>query len=71
MANKPIYKNPHRTNIVMEKNLFKATNRYLKEQGFRSLSEYFARLGSVDIRRVKSLAHAGSRSLIKSPKVRA
>ena len=65
MANKPIYADKHRTNILMERTLFKATNRYLRKQGFRSLSEYLARLSSVDIRRTRSAAHSGNRTIIK------
>lgn len=65
MANKPIYEDPYRTNLLIERRLLKAANRYLRQQGFGSFSEYVARLCSADLGSETSAAHAGRRVIIK------
>lgn len=60
MAKPKIYKIPHRTNILLEKQLFTDAMRKANAQGF-SLSEYIARLLINDMGRKASLSNRNGR----------
>lgn len=58
-----IHTKPHRTNVLIDRQLHKDATSYAVENGYRSFSEYVARLLVADIRRKRSAAEKCPRTM--------
>lgn len=63
MARPVIHANPKRTNVIIDQALHRAATKHAIDQGFRSFSEYVARLCVDDMERKKSRAEKAGRTM--------
>ena len=63
MPRTKIHARPHRTNVLIDRGLHQDATRHAVQYGYRSFSEYVARLVVADMQRKRSAAEKAGRTL--------